>query len=79
MPFFQPSPRYNRSKRQRGQYGQPQFFMRPAIPQQRRSQGSDFGSSIPGHLNKLMSHAGKVKQGVEMFRQVKAIMSIFKS
>lgn len=80
MPFYPPN-RRNRSFQPRYSPG----FRSPyqGMPQQpfhgpiQQPPPSRFGQ-LPDHINTLMGHAGKITYGVNMIRQVGAIVSLFR-
>lgn len=80
MPFYPPNrrnrsyqPRYSPGFRSPYQGMQQQPFFDPT----QQPAPSRFGQ-LPDHLNTLMGHAGKISYGVNMIRQVGAIVSLFR-
>ncbi|WP_431026986.1 hypothetical protein [Lysinibacillus sp. LZ02] len=53
--------------------GQEQFFYSPY----QQPQFSQFGR-LPEHLNAIMGHAGTITNGVNMLRQMGALLSMFR-
>ncbi|WP_409305814.1 hypothetical protein [Peribacillus sp. SCS-155] len=81
MPIFpnQPQRRPMGHGKTRPQRSRPQPFRNRKTPEKKSTSAADMVARIPEHINKFAAHAGRIREGVNMLRQVKAIISIFKS
>ncbi|MBI6862175.1 hypothetical protein [Lysinibacillus fusiformis] len=80
MPHFQPN--YRRGvypSNNMGTFGPPfrGRAMQPNYQPNRQFQGPGLGR-LPDHLHAIMGHAGTITNGVNMLRQMGALLSLFK-
>ena len=81
MPHFQPN--YRRGvypSNNMGTFGPPfrGRAMQPNYPPYQQFQGPRIGGRLPDHLNTIMGHAGTITNGVNMLRQMGALLSLFR-
>lgn len=80
MPYFQPNARRGPYPPNNRQYFGPPFrgrMVQPYYSPNQQQQGSRLGN-LPDHLNTIMGHAGTIKNGVNMLRQMGALLSLFR-